>query len=467
MKNQRILPYIVEVMDKPEGITAWAGLPSVLDTMRAFGLDEVIGEQIRVRKRKRGYSESRKVEALVLLLAAGGECVDDIGMLKADAGLCRLVGDLPSADTLLKFLYAAHDENLIAQARAELTGDRVAFIPEENEVLRGLARVNTALVHRVAVQGSSTRATLDHDATIQECHKREAQPHYKGGRGYQPSAIYWAEQDLVIADEYRDGNVPAGMENLRLIQRGFASLPAWVTQRYFRADSACYDEQVLKWLANDRREGGPSGEIGFSISADMTTPLQDTCKQVAEQHWQLVEERVHETVWCTEVEFTPGNWPKDARPLRYVVVRFRARQGELFGNGNALKYLAVVTNRNGEAVELLRWHWQKAGTIELVHDVTKNDLAARVPPCGRFGADAAWYRLSLLTYNLLSAMKSVALPAVMSNARPKRLRFSLFNIAGRIISRGGKVILRIAAEIEEIVKLTQARARLAKLSFST
>jgi hypothetical protein len=42
MKDHRILPYVVEVMDKPEVLAAWAGLPSVVDTMRAFGLDEVI-----------------------------------------------------------------------------------------------------------------------------------------------------------------------------------------------------------------------------------------------------------------------------------------------------------------------------------------------------------------------------------------------------------------------------------------
>jgi hypothetical protein len=466
MNHQRILSYVVEVMDKPEGITAWAGLPSVLDAMRVFGLDEAVREHIKVRKRNRGYCESKKVEALVLLMAAGGECVDDIEMLKADAGLCRLVGPLPSADALLKFLYAFHDEKLIEKARAQLTADRVAFIPEENSVLRGLAQVNKALVHRVSAQGNCRRATLDHDATIQESHKREAQPHYKGGRGYQPSAIYWAEQDLVVADEYRDGNVPAAMENLRLIRRGFASLPDCVEERYFRADSACYDEQILKWLTDPPREDGPKGEIGFTISADMSVALHEACAGVPENGWRLVEERVHETVWCAEVEFTPGNWSKNARPLRYVAVRFRARQGELFGNGNDLKYLAVVTNRSGDALDLLRWHWQKAGTIELVHDVTKNELAARVPPCGRFGADAAWYRLSLLTYNLLSALKSVALPAVMSNARPKRLRFSLFNIAGRIVSRGGKIILRIAVEIERIVKLSEARSRLAAISLS-
>jgi hypothetical protein len=463
MKDQRILPYVVEVMEKPEGITAWAGLPSVLDTMRAFGLNDLIREEIKIQKRKRGYSEARKVESLVLLMAAGGECVDDIKMLQADAGLCRLVGQFPSADRLLSFLYAFHEDGLIEQARAHLAADRVAYIPEENAALQGLARVNVGLVQRVAAQGKCTRATLDHDATIQESHKREAQPHYQGGRGYQPSAIYWAEQDLVVADEYRDGNVPAAMENLRLIKRGFAGLPNWVTERYFRADSACYDDAVLKWLSDAEREGGPKGEIGFTISADMSPQLHDTCKALPEQRWQLVEERIHETVWCAEVEFTPGVWPKDAKPLRYLAVRFRARQGDLFGNGSNMKYLAVVSNRAGKPLDLLRWHWQKAGTIEALHDVTKNELAARVPPCGRFGADAAWYRLSLLTYNVLSAMKSVSLPAAMSNARPKRMRFSLFNIAGRIVSRGGRVILRIAAEIERIVKLKEARARLAAL----
>jgi hypothetical protein len=422
-----------------------------------------------VRERERGYSEARKVEAMVMLMASGGDCIDDIEILRADLGLCRLVGALPAADALRTFLYAFHDDELIRQAQARRGKDQVAYIPEENEALQGLGQVNVELLRRVASQGKGTRATLDHDATIQESHKREAQFHYKGGRGYQPSVIYWAEQDLVVADEYRDGNVPAGMNNLPLIRRGFASLPATVTEFYFRADSACYEESVLKWLANPEREGGPKGEIGFTISADMTPELRKVCEAVPDKSWQLAEERPHETVQCAEVEFTPGNWSKDAKPLRYLALCIRAKQGELFANGSTTRYLAVVTNREGKPVELLRWHWQKAGTIELVHDVSKNELAARVPPCGRFGANAAWFRLSLLTYNVLSAMKSLALPADLSNARPKRLRFSLFTIAGRIISSGGKLILRIAVEIERRVELIAARMRLSrvKLELST
>jgi len=460
MRGSGVLAFVVEPVRRSDAITAWAGLPVVLEAMRSLGLEKVTGERLRVRERESGYSEARKVEALVLLMAAGGECLDDIEVLRADAGLCRLVGVLPGADALRTFLYEFHSEGLIAQAQAARKKDQVAYIPQESEPLRELAAVNEAFVHRVSRLSSCTTATLDHDATVLESHKREALAHYKGGRGYQPSVVYWAEQDLVVADEFRDGNVPAAMENLRLIQRAFSSMPSTVKERYFRADSACYDEEVLKWLADPDRKDGPKGDIGFTISADMTVDLRNLCERVAEKSWQLVEERVCEFVHCAEVEFTPGDWSKQAKPLRYLAVRFTARQGELYGDGRRVRYLAVVTNRAGEAIDLLRWHWQKAGTIEHVHDVTKNELGARVPPCGRFGANAAWYRLSLLTYNVLSAMKSLALPGILGSARPKRLRFLLFNIAGHIISTGGRLILRIAQELEQRVQLIAARLRL-------
>jgi hypothetical protein len=459
MRGYGVLPYVVEPARQSDAITAWAGLPTVLETMRSLGLERVIRETLQVRERESGYSETRKVEALVLLMAAGGDCIDDIEALRADAGLGRLVGVLPGADALRTFLYSFRSDELIAEAQAARKKDQVAYIPAENEALRELASVNEAFVHRVSRLSTCTTATLDHDATVLESHKREAQAHYKGGRGYQPAVVYWAEQDLVVAEEFRDGNVPAAMDNLRLIQRAFASLPSTVTERNFRADSACYDESVLKWLADPYRKGGPKGEIGFTISADMTVELRKVCAGVPEKSWQ-VEERVRETVHCAEVEFTPGDWPKQAKPLRYLAVRFTARQGELFGDGQRIKYPAVVTNRAGEAIDLLRWHWQKAGTIEHVHDVTKNELGAGVPPCGRFGANAAWYRLSMLTYNVMSAMKSLALPGELGSARPKRLRFLLFNIAGRIISTAGRLVLRIAEEVEKRVQLIVARQRL-------
>jgi hypothetical protein len=461
--SQGLLPYTVEAVPGAAGLTSRAGLPLVLETMRALGLDPVIAEQVKVRERQSGYTEVEKVEALVLLLAAGGTCPEDIRVLQADGGLRRLLGrQLPSADRLRHFLYACHDAALIAQAQAARPAGQVAYIPAENAALQGLGRVNTALVHRVAAQGRSTTATLDHDATLQESHKRTALPHYPGGRGYQPTAVYWVEQDLVVADEYRDGNVGAGMATLPLIRRAFASLPPTVTTYYFRADSACYDERTLKWLADPQRPGGPRGPIGFTVGADMTEDLRKVCAAVPEARWQVFEDRPDETVYSTEVEFTPGDWSKTAWPLRYVALRIQKKQGQLFASGAGTKYLALVSNRWELApAALLRWHWQKAGTIELVHDITKNELGAAVPPCGRFGANAAWYRLSLLTYNVLSALKSLALPPHLSAARPKRLRFTLFTLAGRLISHAGRLRVRISAEAERLAGLIAARIRLA------
>jgi len=84
----------------------------------------------------------------------------------------------------------------------------------------------------------------------------------------------------------------------------------------------------------------------------------------------------------------------------------RPKQQSLFADGSAEKCFAVVTNLLERPVKkLLQWHREKAGTIEALHDVVKNELAAGVLPCGRFGANAAWLRLALLTHNVLTALK--------------------------------------------------------------
>lgn len=463
-KHQTILPYRIEVTASNDGLTSHAGLPLVAETMRALGLDRATCERLHLQQRNGGLTDYQKVESIVMLMAAGGDCYDDMAVLRSDEGLQRLLGySLPSPDSVRAFVNAFHDEQLIEQAKAGRGPNAIAYIPAEGEHLRALAVINVALCHAVADQGKSKTATLDHDATIQESHKSQAMPHYKGGVGYQPVAVYWAEQDLVIADEYRDGNVPAGMDNLPLIRRSFLSLPASVTKMYFRADSACYERNVLRWLADEQRVAGPHGSIGFTISADMTPELRQVCTEVPEDQWQLVDERADETVCCADVEFTPGNRPKDSQPLRYVAVRLKKRQGFLFASGYEQKFLAVVSNRADiSAQQLLRWHWQKAGTIEHIHDVTKNELGA-APPSKYFGANAAWYRFSMLTYNVLSAMKSIALPPTLSAARPKRLRFMLFNLAGKIASHAGDLILRISAAANRLVQLARARHRLADL----
>jgi len=115
-------------------------------------------------------------------------------------------------------------------------------------------------------------------------------------------------------------------------------------------------------------------------------------------------------------------------------------------------------------MEIINWHRQRAGTVEHTHDVLKNELGAGVLPSERFAANAAWFRLNVLTYNILSVLRRNVLPRQLERARPKRLRFLVFSIAARVISHARRIVARVVGHFEELgVSLTQTRQRLMKL----
>lgn len=116
-----------------------------------------------------------------------------------------------------------------------------------------------------------------------------------------------------------------------------------------------------------------------------------------------------------EVVVAPEDGPAD--PDRYIAIRIWRRQGDLFADGSRAKHFAVVMNdKTAPASELLWWQRQKAGTVEQVHRMTHGGLGPDVLPCGRFGANAAWLRLNVLTHNVLQAIKWLALPKEDRNA---------------------------------------------------
>jgi hypothetical protein len=467
-----IMPFVLKPEEELDTVTGRAGLPLVVETFRAYRGDDLVKLYLKLKKRDRGFTEVEMVEDFLLLLASGGEHLEDFTVLGEDAGLFRLLQrEPPSPDAARTFLLRFHDDKLIEAAvqRAKRRNER-SYVPEESNALQGLGNVHRELMRRIANPQLGTTATLDHDATVINSRKRTARPHYKGGRGYQPVAVMWTEQDLVVADEFRDGNVPAGKDNLRLIKQAFQALPHWVEELCFRSDSACYEENVLKWLANPERPQGPKGFIGFTISADMSQELCALCKDVLESqserepdtpYWQMLDDtRAEETAEWSEVEFAPGDWPKTAAPLRYLVIRFLKRQGGLFSSGERCKFLAVVTNRHGQGDQLIRWHWLKAGSIEHLHDETKNGLGAGILPCAEFGANAAWYRFNMLTYNVLADLKRRVLPPSEQTAKVKRLRFLVFHLAARLTSHARTLYSHLKATALRRVALLEARLEL-------
>jgi hypothetical protein len=120
----------------------------------------------------------------------------------------------------------------------------------------------------------------------------------------------------------------------------------------------------------------PARRIGYASSADMSPPVRAEIERLPETAWQPESEDAEVLREGAEVAFVPdaGDHRKD-RPCvrRYLAIRGRRRQGDLFANGSTVKHFAIVTNREGDGLALIRGHREKAGTVEHGHQVLKNE----------------------------------------------------------------------------------------------
>lgn len=454
---QGVLPFkLVVVEEELSNVTSHAGLPSAVEALRAALPRNGYRRLRRALRYKSWQPVRRHVESLVLLMAEGGDHVSDIEVLRSDAGLIRLLGFKPSSASQLKdFLYrfhqAASGQTLTPEEDAALSVKGKATIRPEGPGLRSLALLNDELVRVVQRDRKCSRATLDIDATIIEAHKRAALKAYEGTIGYQPQMAWWAEQSLWVADQFRDGNVPAEFEARAFLERAFSALPGSVTQRRLRGDSALYNEDALSW-ADDQG-------IDFAVSADMSQSLAEIVRALPEDGWQPYptlrrDGSEHpmpseERQWAEVPGFVPEwkrNRKKDGEPFRYIAIRVRSRQRDLLEDDETRwRHFAVVTNMKWAGQRLLRWQREKQGTVEHGHDIMKRELAGGTLPCGRFGANAAWWRLNALVHNLLQIIKIRDLPAGMAHLRPKALRFRLFNIPGLLVQTARRLELRVSS----------------------
>ena len=85
-------------------------------------------------------------------------------------------------------------------------------------------------------------------------------------------------------------------------------------------------------------------------------------------------------------------------------------------------------------------------------------------PSGLFGANAAWWALSILAFNLNAAMKRLALGEGWAAKRMKALRFHLIGLPGRVVSHARKLVIRLGVGAQALATLLDARARIRALA---
>jgi hypothetical protein len=505
MMTQGELAFKYEEDKKGEGMTGMAGIGAYLDLACRSGMVRNIERHVKARKGGQGWTDVETVLSLMMLNLVGGECVEDIERLESDEGFCRLLKktlshglsrkgcrglkkrwrkektrSVPSSSSVFRYLSEFHDQD---QERLRRPGK--AFIPEAKEALKGLCKVNKELMAFVQNNRGEQTATLDMDATLVETDKTDALWCYKGYRAYQPFNTWWAEKDLVLHTEFRDGNVPAGFEQKRMLEEAIDCLPEGIETVRMRSDTAGYQHELLGYC--DRKDNKRCGRIEFTVSCDVTPEFKKAVGEIEEKDWSVLMkgERSGEVTKTTrqwaEACFVPNaiGKSKSGYEYRYLAIR-EPMEDQLLLPGmeeyvrelpfqtmvkdkTRYKVFGIVTNMAWEGQGLIEWHYKRCGRSEEAHSVMKEDLAGGRLPSGDFGENAAWWWIMILAFNLNAALKSLVLEGKWVHKRMKAMRFYLINIPARVIGRSRQLSLRLKAGHPAYGWLLSIRAKIAGL----
>jgi hypothetical protein len=146
--------------------------------------------------------------------------------------------------------------------------------------------INQDLAAFSSLQHAESTATLDMDATLVATSKADALCCYKGHKSYQPLNTWWAEREIILHTEFRDGNVPAGFEQLRVFEEALGCLPEGIDNVRLRSDTAGYQHNLLNYCAT--AANSRFGVIEFAIGCDVTPQVKQAVSEGEDGDWKPI-----------------------------------------------------------------------------------------------------------------------------------------------------------------------------------
>jgi hypothetical protein len=346
------------------------------------------------------------------MLNGGGRSLEDLRQIRDDQGLREVLNmeRMPSSDAVGDWL-----------RRSGVNGG-----------LEGLGKVNRRALKRGLKDDGIKGYTLDIDATGIEAEKQTAKRTYKGYWGYMPIVGHLAENGLILGDEFRHGNEAPAARNLEFIKYCEQQLPKGKRIKAFRADSASYQADII----NHCNDNG----IEFGIGADLDQAVVSQIKSLGADQWRSYQNGfIAETVHCMN---------KTREAFRLVVIR-RPCQGHLFEQGqDCEKYNVIATNRPGDVEELVHWYNQRGQCSENQIKELKIGFGMERMPCGQFEANAVFFRIGVLAYNVGRLFVLKTLETSWHRHQVQTLRWKLYETAGKIVFHGGVIWLKVRRHLQ-------------------
>ena len=144
-----------------------------------------------------------------------------------------------------------------------------------------------------------------------------------------------------------------------------------------------------------------------------------------------------------------------------VVLRWRKKQPSLF-SPDPYCYHAIATDLEVDAAKVIEvhresvpdpckavWKYNQRAQMENMLKELKGGFGAEHMPCGSFEANAMYFSVSVLTYNLTIAQKYLVIQEGLQTSTIATLRWKLLQIPAWLAIHGNRIRLKIATTLEK------------------
>jgi hypothetical protein len=430
----------VEVTADGDGLVSRAGSALVARVSDKVGLTGGLSRRLSgLKARRSGHDLGCVVRDLAVMLADGGDCLADLGVLGDQEAL---FGPVASTSTAFRAI------------------DRIARDPE------GLKRLRAAHAQARArawqLLGAPRRLDIDVDATLLTAHseKAGAAGNFKHGFGFHPLVAYGDQTGEAMGGVLRPGNAGANtaVDQIAVAALALEQIPSEhieTLELLLRADSAGASHELIEWCRQ--------AEIRFSVGYDLTETVRTAILQTPDECWvssidQDQAERPNGQVSEITARLDLRSWPTGTR---VIVRRERPHPGAqlTFTDHDGHRFQAILTDQPSPDLADLERHHRARARVE---DDIRNDkdTGLRNLPFRDFQHNEVWLQIVLLAHDLITWTQRLLLTGELAKCEPKRLRYRLLHVAGRLAFHARSARLRLQASWPWAAELAAAFKRL-------
>jgi hypothetical protein len=423
----------VRVESGGESLISSAGAAVLLGTARVSGLAQALGDGLAPWRTARSVHDPGKtVLDLVVAIALGGDCLADLGVVRAQPELFGPVASDPTVSRLMDVLGEQPAEAIAAirgaraHARAQVWSHRTPFADDRQVV-------------------------IDLDATLIGAHseKEHATPNFKRGFGFHPMLAFVDHgaggTGEPLAAMLRPGKATANdaADQITVLDAALAQLPEHLRSRVLVRGDTGSGIQGFVWHIH--RLG-----LEYSVGVYGRQPVRDALEVLPKQAWKKALDadgqpregaQVAELTRWMPATFT--GWPPG---MRIIARRERPHPGAQLRitdhEGWRITVFATNTQR-GRLADLEVTHRLRARAEDRIRGL--KDTGATNLPLQAFDKNQLWLELAQLASELLTWTQLLAWGGQAARVwEPKRIRLRLLAVAGRLITTGRRRILRLS-----------------------